>query len=167
MAILTWLLALVAWLAALIPAAEPTVEPTLQATPVPTATVAAVPTPYATPPPLGLPGLICSYSWPCDEALAVVYGPTPPNERAPIGCPNGESGGNPTAVSPSGLHLGLFQMHVEWHGWRVLGGPRRRLTDPGEIAQAAALLLVPALNIEAAHELYVESGGWGHWSCRP
>jgi len=50
--------------------------------------------------------LICSFDWPCSEALAVVYGPTPL-------CPNGESGGDPSAVN--GQHAGLFQISLNWH----------------------------------------------------
>lgn len=126
----------------------------------------ATPEPDPGPPALELRALICAKSWPCAEALAVVYGPTPPNERAPAGCPNGESGGNPGALSLSGLHAGLYQLHAEWHGWRVLGGPRRRITDPADLALATALLLEPRLNIDAAFGLYEESG-WSPWSCRP
>lgn len=117
-------------------------------------------------PALEIPALICSYPWPCAEALAVVYGPTPPNPRAPGGCPNGESGGNAGALSPSGVHVGLFQLHAEWHGWRVLGGPRRRISDPAELELARVLFLDPLRNIDAAFALWSESG-WTPWSCKP
>lgn len=110
--------------------------------------------------------LICSYAWPCDEAIRVVYGPTPPSAKAPGGCPNGESSGQADVISGTG-DVGLFGINVVWQGSRVLPGPRRKLTDPTEIAEATALLKLPALNIEAAYELYVESGGWEDWSCQP
>jgi hypothetical protein len=45
--------------------------------------------------------VICSYSWPCGEALAVAR------------C---ESGLDPGAVSPDGQNIGVFQVNVI-HGW--------------------------------------------------
>jgi len=51
-----------------------------------------------------LESLICSYSWSCEEALSIVYGPTP-------ACPTGESNGNPRATN--GISWGLFAIHRE------------------------------------------------------
>jgi len=98
--------------------------------------------------------LICSYSWPCGEALAVVYGPTPPNERAPVGCPNGESGGNPSASN--GDHAGLFQISRRWHEWRFL----RRGWTWADAFDAER-------NIAVAYEIWVDNSGWSPWSCKP
>lgn len=92
------------------------------------------------PPPVALdiPALICSVPWPCDQALLVVYGPTPR-------CRWGESGGDPDAVSPDGENLGLFQLN------RVHGGDE---------------LLDPATNVAVAYQLWLDQG-WAPWSCRP
>ena len=95
--------------------------------------------------------LICEYDWPCAEALAVVYGPTPPNRDAPIGCPNGESGGDPWAVG--GTSRGLFQVNGAAHAGRV-GGDLDALFDP-------------ATNVRVAYAIWRDNAGWGPWSCRP
>ena len=94
--------------------------------------------------------LICAMDWPCAEALAVVYGPTPPNREAPYGCPNGESGGNPRAVG--GTSRGLFQINGSAHAARV-GGDLDALFDP-------------ATNVRVAYAIWLDQG-WRPWSCRP
>lgn len=99
-------------------------------------------------------GIICQYSWPCSEALAVVYGPTPPNPRAPGGCANGESGGNPLALSTGG-HRGLFQLWAG-HAWRF---ERHGWTwDDAFDAER---------NVAVAYELWSETRSWAAWSCSP
>lgn len=57
-------------------------------------------------------GLICSYPWPCEQALAVAW------------C---ESRYDPAAYNPSGAS-GLFQIIPYWHSWRL--GPGESLFDP-------------------------------------
>jgi hypothetical protein len=52
----------------------------------------------------GVEGVICSYSWPCGEALAVAR------------C---ESGLDPDAVN--GQHAGLFQIALDWHAAKFAG----------------------------------------------
>ncbi len=88
---------------------------------------------------------ICSYSWPCETALRIVYGPT-------AACPTGESNGDPTAISWNGTSYGLFQI---WrgHAWRW----------PDFWSEWAN----PEVNTAWAYELYLESGGWGPWDCEP
>ena len=87
--------------------------------------------------------LICSYTWPCSEAFAVVYGPTP-------ACPNGESGGNWAAYNAG--NYGGFQVNAV-HAWRV-GGDLQSL-------------FISAVNIRVAHDIYVDNAGWGPWACSP
>jgi len=94
--------------------------------------------------------LICSYPWPCQEALAVVYGPTPPNNQAPEGCPTGESGGNPSASNAG--NEGLFQVNRAAHARRL------RLGES---------LLDPVVNVRVAYDIFLDNAGWGPWSCRP
>lgn len=99
------------------------------------------------PPPVDIPALICSVSWPCQEALLVVYGPT-------WRCRWGESGGKPDAVSEDGQNLGLFQVNVSAHAWRVGGD--------------VSLLLDAAINIAVAHDIWLDAGeSWSPWGCRP
>ena len=98
--------------------------------------------------------IICAYPWPCAEALAVVYGPTPPNSRAPGGCANGESGGNPRAQN--GDHAGLFQIARYWHEQRFTRRGWSWEQDAFDAERNAAI----------AYELWSDSG-WGPWSCRP
>lgn len=87
--------------------------------------------------------MVCSFSWPCIEALNVMW------------C---ESGGRPDAwndwentADPYDGVAGLFQMAVPLHS-ALIGG------DPFD----------PYLNARAAHELWTQSG-WRHWAwvCRP
>jgi len=56
----------------------------------------------------------------------------------------------PDARSPSGEHVGIFQMSLRYHGWR-----------PGMDAWWE-----PVANAVAAEHLYREQG-WRPWSCRP
>lgn len=97
--------------------------------------------------------MLCSFDWPCHEAVAVVYGPTPPNARAPIGCPNGESNGDPLAQN--GDHAGIFQLARRWHEGRFL---------------ARGWTWADAFNAERnaviAYEIWQDQG-WSPWSCRP
>lgn len=98
--------------------------------------------------------IICGYSWPCDEAVRVVYGPTPPNRKAPNGCPTGESGGNPRAHNqkdPNGGSFGLFGVNGI-HAGKV-GGNLQALFDP-------------ATNIRVAYQIW-QDRGWEAWSCQP
>lgn len=82
--------------------------------------------------------LICSFDWPCAQALRVAR------------C---ESTLNPRAVNSSG-HAGLFQLSPRFHAWRV-GGDASRLLNAEE-------------NVRAAHGLWLDSGrSWRPWSCRP
>jgi hypothetical protein len=94
--------------------------------------------------------LVSGYPWPAGDALRVLW------------C---ESRGDGGAVNGYG-HTGLFQISPEWHGWRVLGGPRRRITDELELAQATRRLLEPATNVAVAYAIWSESG-WQPWGCRP
>jgi len=55
---------------------------------------------------LSITDIICSFSWPCWEAISVAR------------C---ESGLNPYAENPSGAQ-GLFQMMRQYHTWRYHGG---------------------------------------------
>jgi hypothetical protein len=98
--------------------------------------------------------LVRKYSWPVNQALAVVFGPTPPNPRSPIGCPNGESAGNRRATGLYG-ERGLFQIHVV-HRWRF----ERRGWSWSDAYDAEK-------NVEVAFEIYTEARGWWPWSCRP
>ena len=89
----------------------------------------------------GVDAIVCSYSWPCDEALRVVYGPTPT-------CPTGESGGNWSAEN--GPNIGGFQVNIDAHPYT-----REQMLDPEQ-------------NIAAAYGIWLDSGGnWSAWSCRP
>jgi hypothetical protein len=89
----------------------------------------------------GLRNLICSYSWDCDTALAIVYGPT-------TACSTGESNGDPAAISWNGTSYGLFQI------WR---GHAWRWPNWGEWAN-------PEVNTAWAYELWLEQGWWP-WGC--
>ena len=137
------------------PGAVPTPSPPADEVPIdvePTATSEPTPEPPAAP--VDIRAIICSVPWPCAEALLVVYGPTPPNDRAPRGCPNGESSGNPLAVSRGG-HRGLLQLS-EIHTYRF----ERRGWTWDEAFD-------PWKNVAIAFELFDETDDWRHWSCRP
>jgi hypothetical protein len=86
--------------------------------------------------------LICSYPWPCHEAVRVVY------------C---ESRGKHDAYN-SERSYGLFQIYAPMHGWRV-GGQLQ-------------LLFNPETNVRVAWDIYAEAQrirgyGWQPWSCKP
>lgn len=89
----------------------------------------------------GIEELICAKAWPCSEALAVVYGPTP-------ACPTGESNGDPNARN--GAHASLFQISLDWHLAKFEG------RDPFD----------PVANIDVAYMIWLDQG-WGPWSCAP
>lgn len=91
------------------------------------------------PVPVDLPAIICSYAWPCDQALAVVYGPTPH-------CPWGESHGE-DVVSLDGQYYGPFQLSRDK-------------------AATVEELLDPPTNVALAYDLWREHG-WGPWGCAP
>ena len=125
--------------------------------PAPTATPTSTPTVTPTPEPLDLKALICSYPWPCNEALNIVYGPT-------SGCPNGESRGDPNALGDYGLgdpgpnSFGLFQIYYPVH-YAVVG------PDP-------YALLDPEFNVRIAYGIYTDAirywnDGWRPWTCPP
>jgi hypothetical protein len=86
---------------------------------------------------LDIPALICSYDWPCAEALAVAW------------C---ESRWQPDAVSNDGQNFGLFQINAV-HQARVDGDLDR--------------LLDAATNVSVAFSIWRANGGWGPWSCKP
>ena len=58
-----------------------------------------------------------------------------------------ESTMNPAAISPSGQHIGLFQVSLV-HGYSV------------------DYLLVPENNVAVAYQLYLDRG-WQPWTCGP
>lgn len=112
--------------------------------------------PDSPPPPLdipstpSIPSIICNprFRWDCRHALAIVYG-----RRLFPGatCPNGESGGDPAAISANGRYLGLFQEDVGHYG--RMGIPEDWAFDP-------------EINTEVAYKLWEESGGsFAPWSC--
>ena len=103
--------------------------------------LAVQPNQQATTPEADVAALICSYSWPCETALRIVYGPT-------AACPTGESNGDPAAISWNGTSYGLFQI------WR---GHAWRWANWSEWAD-------PEVNTAWAYELYLESG-FGIWDC--
>lgn len=114
---------------------EPTIAPTEAPPPAPT--VAA-----ATQEPLmgTIETIICSFDWPCSEAISVA------------GCESGrdKNGYLDGNFATNGQFKGLFQMGDQWN--YMFDGP---WSDP-------------YYNSEAAHELYVMSGRtWAHWSCKP
>ena len=125
--------------------AIPTPQPPADEGPVDAATSTPEPTPEPPAAPVDIRAIICSAPWPCADALLVVYGPTPPNERAPFGCPNGESGGNRLAVSRGG-HRGLFQLY-DGHAWRF---ERRGWTWDDAFD--------PERNVAIAYELWLDQG---------
>ena len=104
------------------------------------------------------------YAWPCEDALRVIRGPTPPNERAPDGCANGESGGDWGAVN--GDNIGLMQIHWPSHldKLEAVAGTRdwRQLF-------AAEVNVAVGYRIWDGEDgvLGNGSGGFSAWSCRP
>lgn len=94
----------------------------------PTPTVVPTVAPTVQPQVLSIPDLICSYSWPCGEALSVAH------------C---ESRYRPEAYNPASGASGVFQIVPYWHSWRL---------RPGES------LFDASVNIRIAYELWSESG---------
>ncbi|KKK85834.1 hypothetical protein LCGC14_2769310, partial [marine sediment metagenome] len=82
--------------------------------------------------------LVCSYSWPCEEALRVIE------------C---ESKGDPNAYSPAyGGMYGLMQIHYGSHYDKFDG--------------VAADLFDPVVNLEVGNVIWQDSG-WEQWECKP
>lgn len=89
--------------------------------------------------PADIPALVCSYEWPCGQALAV------------FAC---ESHLDPSAVSPDGENIGIAQIGWRWHLAAVAYEPSR--------------LFDAATNIRVAFGIWQAAGGsWRDWSCRP
>lgn len=127
--------------------ADPTpAPPGCCAGPVPTATPEPRARRTARYAPEELRPILAQYSWNVDDALLVVYGPTP-------ACPYGESNGKPTVVSDGG-HVGIFQLSPI-HAWRFEARGWTWLDS-----------FVAERNIAVAFDLYSERG-WEPWSCRP
>lgn len=117
--------------------ATPTAVPVVRLTP--TSVVRPnIPTPTLE----GPESAICSYPWPCETALRIVYGPTE-------NCPTGESNGDPNAISWNGTSYGL---------WQIWSGHAWRWSDFWENWAD------PVRNTEYAWELYQEQG-WTPWEC--
>lgn len=87
----------------------------------------AVPTDWAS--------LLSQYNWPVEQAERVLM------------C---ESSGDPSAVSPDGQNIGLFQINLV-HIGKLRGGES---------------LLDPVVNVRIAYQIWADQG-WGPWSCRP
>ena len=106
------------------------------ATPTPVATVAP-PTPEPAPLPelTDIQAVICSYSWPCETAIAVA-------------CSESELW--PLAENPSGAR-GVFQL-MPVHAWRFAQRGWDYWTDWSD----------PEKNIAIAHELWADQG-WTPW----
>ena len=77
------------------PTPAPTPEPTPVPTPPPPPTPAPTPVPVSAMPRTEIDALVCTYSWPCDQALRVMW------------C---ESGGRAWAIG-RGVNYGLFQIN--------------------------------------------------------
>jgi hypothetical protein len=87
--------------------------------------------------PLSIEALICSYDWPCSEALSVMY------------C---ESSGAPNAYNAISGASGLYQLVQRYHGWRL--GEGESFFDA-------------STNVRITHELWSEQGFEPWRSCRP
>jgi len=84
--------------------------------------------------------LVCSYDWPCEEALSVAW------------C---ESRHDPAAVSPDGQNWGLMQINEST--WRPFFGEARW----SQVLEAEE-------NVRMAWEIYQRAGmTWQPWSCKP
>ena len=105
---------------------RPIVTPVVEATPEPVVTATSVP--------WSIEGIICSYSWPCDVAVAVAK--CEAYDWLDVNAYNPESGAS-----------GLYQLIPYWHSWRL--GPGESFFDP-------------AVNVRIAHDLWLESG-WSPW----
>jgi hypothetical protein len=89
--------------------------------------------------------IICSYDWPCADAVGIVYGNA--------SCPWGESSGDPSEVYAG--NYGLWQINESV--WRGYFGEQRW-----------AHVLEPAENTRMAWEIYQLAGGsFSPWSCAP
>lgn len=112
---------------------EPSAEPT--STPAPKPPVTAQKAPINTKGVEQWRELVERYSWPVEEALAVM---------------KAESGGNPGAISPTNDH-GLYQINWRWQAPRVLkaGGSLQSLYEP-------------EFNVKMAYAIYSEQG-WCPW----
>lgn len=90
--------------------------------------------------------LFVATGWPAaaiDRGVEMVFGTA--------SCPNGESGGDPSAVSPGG-DWGLLQIHAAtWMGYFGVADP--------------SVWLDPARNLTDALVIYGLAGGWSPWSC--
>ena len=87
--------------------------------------------------------LICSYSWPCHEALQVAE------------C---ESNFKPHAISPPNRNgtrdYGLMQINNGAWGKRVFGARWDNVLDA-------------KINLDMAWHIYQTAGSWQPWTCRP
>lgn len=127
---------------------QPIADPTPPAAPTATAT-AALRRPPPLLPPANPPGgagrpdwraIVRQYGdWDAALMIRIIAGPT-------AACPNGESGGDPRAVSPDGRNWGLAQINLV----NYTGNPRD--------------LLDAATNIAVAHRVWLRQG-YGAWSC--
>lgn len=109
-----------------------------RSTPSPTPVATEVPVPQAVPVPAsGIERLVCSYDWPCAQALRVMW------------C---ESGGEPTAYNPSGAS-GLFQIMRRYHEDKVIA-----------LGYTWDQIFIPEVNVAVAYKIYSGSG-WGLWDC--
>ena len=133
------------------PTPAPTPAPTPEPTPAPTPAVLGASLPQSLPPapavptpPLegGLEALVCSYSWPCEQALAVA--------RCESGVDSAGKLDGIYAVSSRNSY-GLFQIN-SIHA--------RRFPDFWES------WMDPAKNTAWAYQIWSEQG-WRPWSCRP
>lgn len=87
--------------------------------------------------PVDVVALICSYPWPCQQALSVAY------------C---ESHYLVTAYNAG--NYGIFQLNAV-HVSRV-GGKGNEY-----------LLWVAEINVRVAYEIWRDNAGWGPWACKP
>jgi hypothetical protein len=137
---------------------SPTPVPTLEATSVPSPEPTAAPAPVATlaPAPIvqpaagSLEALICSFSWPCGEAIAVAS------------CESGtDAAGNLDGTwASNGTSYGLMQLAPAYHpDWTDFWND----PDGSGVPNWARA----EYNVAHAYGLWVQSGTWQHWSCRP
>jgi len=92
--------------------------------------------------------LLSGYSdWDIDTMMAIIFGSAV--------CPNGESGGDPTAINPDGRSWGGLQIEYDAHRAELIN-----ITGSDDPHQ----LLNPIINVEMAHDVWLSSG-YGAWSC--
>ena len=129
------------------PSPTPSPAPTIVPTPVPTPTPPATPTPPPPPPPYvpppgGLEEMVCTFAWPCAEAISVA--------RCESGTDKVGRLDGAFAVSSRNSY-GLFQINAIhasqfpdfWQSW-----------------------MDPAKNTSWAFQIWSQQG-WRPWSCRP